>query len=204
MVTLYQIKPAFQNYLRPLVRQLAQWQISPNQVTLATLLLASGTGLAIAAFPQSPAVLLALPLIFTGRMALNAIDGLLAREYNQTTRLGCVLNELGDGLADAALYLPFALMPAIAAPWIITIVVLALITEMAGILAWALVQQRSYAGPMGKSDRALVFGLLALGLGFGLTPGMWLTGIWLLVISLQVWTIINRVHVILKEAPACL
>lgn len=203
MLTLYQIKPAFQRCLRPLVNQLAQWSISPNQITIAALGLTSITGLAIAYFPQSASVLLAVPLVLAIRMALNAIDGLLAREYDQTTPLGCVLNELGDVLADAVLYLPFGLIPGIAAPAIVTIVVLAIITEMTGVLAWAMVQRRSYAGPMGKSDRALVFALVALGLGLGLQPSAWLTGVWLGVISLQVWTIVNRVRVILQEVPPC-
>jgi CDP-diacylglycerol--glycerol-3-phosphate 3-phosphatidyltransferase len=42
-------------------------------------------------------------------MALNAIDGMLAREHGQASRLGAVLNELGDVVADAGLYLPLAL-----------------------------------------------------------------------------------------------
>lgn len=41
------------------------------------------------------------------RMALNALDGMLARECNQQTRLGAILNETGDVISDIALYLPF-------------------------------------------------------------------------------------------------
>ena len=41
-------------------------------------------------------------------MALNAIDGMLAREFNQKSRLGGYLNEITDVVSDAALYLPFA------------------------------------------------------------------------------------------------
>ncbi|WP_448562301.1 CDP-alcohol phosphatidyltransferase family protein [Trichothermofontia sp.] len=198
MMTLYQIKPAFQAVLRPLVRQLAQWSITPNQVTLAALALSGVTGLAIATFPQSPPLCLALPVILVGRMALNAIDGMLAREYDQATPLGAVLNELGDVIADAVLYLPFALIPGIAAPWIVAIVVLAIVTEMAGVLVWAMGQPRSYVGPMGKSDRALVFSLIAVALGLGLGPGAWLGGVWFGVVSLQMWTIVNRVAVVCR------
>ncbi len=38
-------------------------------------------------------------------MALNAIDGMLAREFNQQSTLGAILNEVGDIISDAALYL---------------------------------------------------------------------------------------------------
>jgi len=41
-------------------------------------------------------------------MALNAIDGMLAREFGQKSRLGACLNELCDVVSDATLYLPFA------------------------------------------------------------------------------------------------
>ena len=54
--------------------------------------------------------LLLLPLVLFLRMALNAIDGMMAREFGQKSRLGAVLNELGDVLSDACLYLPFALL----------------------------------------------------------------------------------------------
>ena len=42
------------------------------------------------------------------RMAFNAIDGMLAREFGQQSALGAFLNELTDVVSDAALYLPFA------------------------------------------------------------------------------------------------
>ena len=41
-------------------------------------------------------------------MALNAIDGMLAREFNQKSRLGGYLNEITDVVSDGALYLFFA------------------------------------------------------------------------------------------------
>jgi phosphatidylglycerophosphate synthase len=43
-------------------------------------------------------------------MTLNAINGMLARECHQQSRLGAILNELGDVLSDIALYLPFSLL----------------------------------------------------------------------------------------------
>ena len=68
-------------------------------------------------------------------MALNAIDGMLAREHDMQTPLGAILNELGDVLSDTALYLPFALIPGINAPWVVLFVVLSVISEMTGVIA---------------------------------------------------------------------
>ena len=203
MLTLYHCKPAFQNWLRPVVQQLATWQISPNQVTVLAILLSVVTGVAIACFPQSTWVFFTLPIVLVVRMALNAIDGMLAREHNLTTPLGCILNELGDVISDIALYLPFSLVPGIAPAWIVAIILLTSLTELVGILGGTIAQKRCYDGPMGKSDRALIFGTFSLAIGLGVTPAPWLTGVWIGVIGLQLWTIMNRVQTILREAVVC-
>lgn len=203
MLTLYHCKPTFQNYLRPLVQQLAQWRISPNQITLLAMLLSVVMGFAIACFSQVSWVFFALPIVLLGRMALNAIDGMLAREHRLTTPLGCILNELGDVISDIALYLPFSLLPGIAPAWIIAIVLLSTLTELVGVLGGTIVQKRCYDGPMGKSDRALTFGTFSLAIGMGIVPAPWLTGVWIGVIGLQLWTIANRIQTILREAASC-
>lgn len=201
MLTLYDCKPTFQAWLRPLVDQLAQWQISPNQITSAAILLSGAMGLTLTVWSETRWLWLGLPLVLFVRMALNAIDGMLARNYNQATPLGCILNELGDVISDAALYLPFCRVASGFAAWIVGIVLLASLTEMVGVLGLAIAHKRCYDGPMGKSDRALVFGIDALALGLGMPPTPWLTGIWLGVIGLQLWTIANRVRTILQATP---
>lgn len=201
MLTLYDCKPAFQEQLRPLVNQLARWQISPNQITSAAILLSGTIGLAIAVKPDTRWVWLGLPLVLFVRMALNAIDGMLAREHNLSTPLGCILNELGDVISDAALYLPFSLVTGLSAPCLVGIIILASLTEMVGVLGLAIAQKRCYDGPMGKSDRALVFGIVALALGLGTEPTPWLNGVWLAVMGLQLWTIVNRAQTILQAIP---
>ena len=108
MISVYQLKPAFQGLLRPLVSWLAAHGISANQITLAALLLSCVQGLAMVLWSGWP--LLLLPLVLLLRMGLNAIDGMLAREHAMKTPLGAFLNELGDVLSDTALYLPLALV----------------------------------------------------------------------------------------------
>lgn len=203
MLTLYQAKPAFQNCLRPLVRQLARRGITPNQVTVAAIALSALSGLAIATFPTATWPLVALPGVLLGRMALNAIDGLLARDYGLTSPLGCLLNELGDGVSDVALYLPFCLVPGVAASGVVAVVILALLTELVGVLGLAIAQRRTYDGPMGKSDRALVFAAIALALGLGVPAGPWLTVLLGGICGLALVTIINRARATLREVPPC-
>ena len=207
MISVYQCKSAFQNLLRPLVQQLATWQVSPNHVTVSAILLSGLTGLALVQstqsassfLPTTPQVLCSLPIALLVRMALNAIDGMLAREHSQKSALGCILNEMGDVLSDIFLYLPFALIAGVSAPLIVGIVILAIASEMVGVLGYEIDHKRHYEGPMGKSDRALVFGVIGLALGMGIEPHQWLTFLLAGIILLQVWTITNRIQGMLRE-----
>lgn len=200
MPSIYQIKPAFQNVLRPTVTGLHRLGITPNQITVFAIVLSGGMGGLIAAYPQNRLVLGALPLCLLIRMALNAMDGILAKEFDLKSKLGQILNELGDVISDTLLYLPFAFIPGISPLWIVPIVILSILTEMAGILGVTTGSHRSYLGPMGKSDRAFVMGFIAFLLACGVSPGPWLTIGWLVLIVLLLWTIGNRVIDALQDS----
>jgi CDP-diacylglycerol--glycerol-3-phosphate 3-phosphatidyltransferase len=143
--------------------------------------------------------LLLLPLLLLLRMGLNAMDGMLAREHGQASRLGGILNELGDVVSDSALYLPLALAPGMYAPFIVGIVVLGIISEMAGLLAVQVGAPRQYQGPMGKSDRALWLGSLAFFLGLGMLPADWCDWTLGIMLFLLAQTIFNRVRGALRD-----
>ncbi len=201
MASIYDLKPRFQRLLRPLVRDLAAGGITANQVTVGAAVLSIVTGAVIARWPDSPRLLLLLPPVLLARMALNAIDGMLAREHGQRSRLGALLNELGDVTADAALYLPFALVPGLEPGVVVAAVVLAIIGEMTGVVAIQIGAARRYDGPMGKSDRAGWFGLLALLLGLGVSPGTWSAILLGLVVLLGGVTIVTRARRALAVTP---
>lgn len=192
MASIYELKPKFQALLRPLVRSLAGAGITANQVTIAAAVLSILTGTAVYHWPYNPRVVLLVPLVLFLRMALNAVDGMLAREHNQKSRLGALLNELGDVISDAALYLPFGLVPGVDLRLVVLAVVLALLGEMTGVVAIQIGAARRYDGPMGKSDRAFWFGLLALLLGLGVVPGWWSSAMLALMALLGAVTIVNR------------
>ncbi|MDH3373242.1 MAG: CDP-alcohol phosphatidyltransferase family protein [Gammaproteobacteria bacterium] len=191
-MTIYDLKPAFQNLLRPICKRLADAGYSANQVTVAALLFSIIVGLLFALSPTKSWAALLIPVWLFLRMALNAIDGMLAREHNMQSDLGGILNELGDVVSDTALYLPFAVVPGIPAMLVVSVVLLSILTEMAGVVAVQIGASRRYDGPMGKSDRAFVFGLLGLLLGIGLNPGWWSTAILAAVAVLAALTTLNR------------
>ena len=188
-MSLYRLKPRFQALLRPLAAALHRWGVSANVVTLAAGLLSIALGLVLLIDPQARLWWALLPLWLLLRMALNAIDGLLAREYAQATPLGVYLNELTDVLADIALYAPFVLLPdshrTLGGAMLFAFVVV----EMSGVLGHAVGAGRRNEGPFGKSDRALAFGLLGLLFAAGLTPGNWLNALWVGLLLLSVFTI---------------
>ncbi|HIE02876.1 MAG TPA: CDP-alcohol phosphatidyltransferase family protein [Thiotrichaceae bacterium] len=199
MPSIYDLKPAFQNLLRPLCRRLAHWGITANQVTIAAVLLSLGMGAAIVWQPHTAWILLFLPLILFVRMGLNAIDGLLAREHDMQTPLGAILNELGDVVADAGLYLPFALLPGVMPSLVVILVLLAIVSEMTGVIGVQIGASRRYDGPFGKSDRAFAFGIIALLLGLGISADVWLNIVLEIMIAFSILTIFNRAYQALKE-----
>lgn len=202
MVSIYALKPAFQGLLRPLTGALAGAGVTANSVTVLAAVLSLLVGAAITVSRGSRGALLLLPAALFARMALNAIDGMLAREHGQKSRLGALLNEIGDVVSDAALYLPLALVPGFDPRLGVGIVVLAVLSEMTGVLGPTIGASRRYDGPMGKSDRAFVFGLLALLLGLGVRPGAWLVVAQGGVLTLLLLTVWNRAaHALREEGP---
>jgi CDP-diacylglycerol--glycerol-3-phosphate 3-phosphatidyltransferase len=201
-VSIYELKPRFQTLLRPLVVRLHAMGVTANQVTIAACVISVALGLWLF-FAAPPAAAFALiPLWMFLRMALNAIDGMLAREHGQQSALGAFLNELTDVLSDAALYLPFALVAPFSPFWVGSVIVLAGLSEFTGALGPMVGASRRYDGPLGKSDRAFVFGALGLYVALGgPLPGgaAWLMP---LLAALVAWTIVNRIRRALAEAGA--
>jgi CDP-diacylglycerol--glycerol-3-phosphate 3-phosphatidyltransferase len=198
-MTLYDLKPRFQSLLRPLVRRLAAAGVTANQVTLAAAIGSVALGTLLCCKSDNPALFLLLPLWLALRMALNAIDGLLAREFGQKSRLGGYLNELCDIVSDAALLLPFAAIAPFSQAAVFAVVGLAILTEYAGVMGPLVGASRRYDGPLGKSDRAFLMGALALWIGLGLPLGSWMAWAMPLAGLLLVLTVINRVRHGLRE-----
>jgi len=202
MLSIYQLKPRFQDLLRPLVQRLHALGITANQVTIAALVLSLLVAGVVALWVELAWLFALIPIWMLLRMALNAIDGMLAREFRQQSRLGAYLNELCDVVADSALYLPFALIAGVWPQAVIAVVLLAMISEYAGVLGLMVGSSRRYDGPMGKSDRAFAFGVLAAGVACGWLPASWINAALLLIAALALYTLINRVRQGLNETAA--
>ena len=199
-MSIYALKPKFQALLRPLVAAMYAAGITANQVTLFACLISIAIGAALTFGALSACWFLAIPLWMFLRMAFNAVDGMLAREFGQKSALGAYLNELTDVIADAALYLPFAFLPHFQALWVGAFIVLSVIVEMTGVVGLMVGASRRYDGPFGKSDRAFAIGALGLAMGLGLSPASWQLWLFPAMSVLCGLTIVRRVRQGLLES----
>ena len=201
LTSIYALKGRFQALLRPAVRRLHAAGVTANQVTVVAALLS----LAIAGWVWSgatahPWLFALLPAWMFARMALNAVDGMLAREFGQQSHLGAYLNELCDVIADAALYLSLLALPGVSAPLLCLLVFLAALTELAGVLGLMVGAQRRYDGPMGKSDRAFVIGALGLLLALNFAAASAVSWVLVAMCVLCAATVVNRIRGGLAQA----
>jgi CDP-diacylglycerol---glycerol-3-phosphate 3-phosphatidyltransferase len=200
VASVYDLKPQFQQLLRPAATALVARGFTANQVTLAAVGLSLAGGLLLTLWPGRVLPLLLVPVVLFARMALNALDGLMAREHGQASRLGALLNELGDVASDVVLYMPLALLPGLCAVMGVAAPAFGIAAEVVGLAALSIGAPRGYQGPMGKSDRAVAFSLLAVLAALGV-DGFWLNMLVLAIVLLGMWTIIKRIRAALDAAP---
>lgn len=136
--------------------------VTPNHLSFAAILLSGFMGYALWMSSTADWYLLLVPLGLLLRMALNAMDGMMATQFDMKTTWGEILNEFGDMISDILILLPMFALPGIEWWMAVIFTLLALLNESAGILAKAISGIRRYDGPMGKSDRALFVSLIAL------------------------------------------
>ena len=161
MISVYNIKPKFQLLLKPVLEKLYKAGVTANQITIVAITLSIGLGVGFWFHPYGQ-LFLVLPAGLFFRMALNALDGMMARNYNMQSKLGEALNEFGDVVSDIFIYLPLIKLGGVDWHFVVGFAVLAILNEFAGVLAKVIGGERRYDGPMGKSDRAFLVGLICL------------------------------------------
>jgi CDP-diacylglycerol--glycerol-3-phosphate 3-phosphatidyltransferase len=196
--TTYDLKPAFQRMLTPLMQRLRNAGVTPNALTWLAIVLSGGLGYAFVLGLANRYWFFAVAGGLLVRMALNALDGMMARTFNLTSRGGAVLNELGDVVSDALVLWPLALVPGVHVGWVAALLWLAAVNEYAGVLGAFVSGERRYEGPMGKSDRTLVWGVFCLLMGAGVAVEPYaMYGLYTVLIGL-LWSTARRVHKTLK------
>lgn len=166
----YSIKPRFQAMLRGVEQALVARRVHPDHLTLGAVGLAAAGGVLLWASSVVPGLLLLVPPLVLGRTALNALDGMVARDRGLARPWGEVLNECGDRLADVLLFTGAALAPGSHGGLGAAVLVVMLLASYVGTATRAAGGRRQYGGIMGKADRMLALGGMAV-LAFAL-PGV--------------------------------
>lgn len=152
-MSLYGLKPRFVRSLDGLIDRLAERDVSPDVVTMTALPPGIGLASVVVLGAWWPPAWLAAPILALMVLALNAIDGQLARTAGKSSARGAVLNELVDRVGDILLTAPAAILysPGFGAAVMASV----LAAEVPPMIGWAIVGRREFGGPMGKPDRAL-------------------------------------------------
>lgn len=174
MISTYKIKPAFQKLLMPLLGLLRKCGFTPNLLTVLAIVLSLGLGYVFSEANTNDSYYLYVALGLLFRMMLNALDGMMARIYNLQSTTGEILNEVGDIVSDVAIFYPLLLIEELDFGLAFGFIILSIINEFSGVLAKSISGERRYDGPMGKSDRASLIGILCLLFYFGFEVGPYL------------------------------
>lgn len=147
-------------------------------------------------------VLLLVPLFLIMRMAMNALDGMLAREYGTGSVAGEIFNEALDIVGDTICYGSLFFVPDAPHVELTLFIILAWMAEYVGVLGkgfpGGVRRHETFLG--GKPDRAVWMGALALLLYF--LPRMQsYIGAYLLIVSCFVFlTSVVRVRKTISES----
>ena len=134
---------------------------------------------------------LIVPIFLFLRMALNALDGMIANKFNQKTKIGVFYNEAGDVISDTVFFYVFLRIIGVNEVYNLLFIFLSALSEYIGVVAVMVDNKRHYEGPMGKSDRAFLISLLAIIYFF--VGNQYFDYIMILSIFLLIFTIYNRV-----------
>ncbi|RQO36730.1 CDP-alcohol phosphatidyltransferase family protein [Chryseobacterium sp. KBW03] len=200
MISVYKLKPKFQQLLTPVLLFLHKNSITANQITISSILLSMVIGVLFWNADVSKWFFLSLPIGLLLRMALNALDGMMARKFNQTSKLGEVLNEVGDIVSDVIVFFPLLKFQPESLYLIVIFIILSVINEFAGLIGKIVGKERRYDGPMGKSDRALILGLYGLLIFFGVNITSISQYIFGIIIALLIISTYTRLKKSLNEA----
>lgn len=184
--------------LQSVAKWLSTKDISPNQISIASIVFSAISGLIFLLMPVMLPVLWVwsglIILCFIGRGLCNILDGLVAVEGGKSTPSGELFNDIPDRISDALIFVCAGYACGMASlGWIAAL--LAVTTAYTRTLARGVGAPSDFQGPMAKVHR-----MLAISIAVFLTPvealytdSGFLIALSLIIISVGcVWTIWKR------------
>ncbi|MBE8727907.1 CDP-alcohol phosphatidyltransferase family protein [Flavobacterium hungaricum] len=195
MISVYTIKPQFQKLLSPILLFLHKRNITPNQITIGSCFFSLLIGIFFWYADYNNLFFLVLPIGLLLRMAFNALDGMMAKKYNLTSKAGEMLNEMGDVVSDLFVFFPLLKYEPEALYLVVLFIALSIVNEFSGVMGKAISGVRRYDGPMGKSDRALLLGVYGIlkfcGVAFS-AYSIWIFSVIILLLLISTYVRINK------------
>lgn len=185
---IYAIKPWWQAQLSGIENWLVVRRVHPDLVTLSGIGCAGLLGAVLAASGQCLILALVVAPLAIGRLAANALDGLVARRTGTARPWGEVFNEFGDRLADTAVLAGLALNGAVFSPLAWGVLVLTLLNSYLGTVAKGAGGRRQFGGLLAKADRMIYLAAFSpVVLIFGATSWNWLLLVFLPAMLFTLW-----------------
>ena len=190
-------------WARLLATRLANSSVTPNQISILSIVVSALGGLAMVAGGTWWSWIVAA-LCVQLRLICNLLDGMVAIEGGKSSAAGALYNEFPDRISDSLLLVPMGY--AAGWPWLGWLAaLLAALTAYVRVFGGALGQQQAFDGIMAKQRRmaALTIGLVAQAVetpAFGTRYALLAAGIVIAVGSLL--TCVSRTRSIVRRLAA--
>ena len=157
----YAIKPWWQSRLAGIESVLVKHHVHPDTITFAGVVCAGLLGATLFASGHWPLLALAVPPLVIGRLAANALDGLVARHTGRAHPRGELFNECCDRVSDILVFASLSFTRQVFASLAWGVLVLALLSSYVGITAKAAGGKRQFGGLLAKADRMIYLALFS-------------------------------------------
>lgn len=148
-------------WTRGLLRLLLATPVTPNQISVFSIVFAALGASALLGVTERPWLGLVAALCIQLRLICNLMDGLVAVEGGRSSKLGALYNEFPDRIADSLLIV--AAGYAVAQPWLGWAGALAAaLTAYVRVSGGALGLPQDFRGPMAKQHRMAVLTVASL------------------------------------------
>ena len=161
-MTFNALRPLASKILEPIARAMANAGISPNAVSILSLLFAALSGALYYYSTDSPVMVLAAGILVALNSFMDAMDGLMARYLGVASAKGDFLDHVIDRYSDV--FIICGIFFGGHVQWQIGVVTIVgvLLTSYLGTQAQALHLGRYYGGVIGRADRLVLIMLSSL------------------------------------------
>jgi CDP-diacylglycerol---glycerol-3-phosphate 3-phosphatidyltransferase len=169
-MTFNTLRPFATKVIDPLADFFVKYEVSPDTVSIISLICAFFAGICFYFSPSSRELILLAGILVVLNSVFDALDGVIARKSNRATARGDFLDHVIDRYSDIFIFCSIFFAGYL--PWQIGVIAIVGIqlTSYLGTQAQALNLGRYYGGIMGRADRLVVIIIAAFGNFIFLNP----------------------------------